>query len=236
VTDLLTVKGLNGGYGASQVLFELGLQIGIGEVATLLGRNGMGKTTTVRAILGLLKGATGSVMLNGVEVLGKRAYKIAREGIGIVPEGREIFATLTVRENLIATARSVKVPGAYDFDSVCEMFPRLRERQNNLGWQLSGGEQQMLAIARALMTNPRLLILDEATEGLAPTVRIDIWRCLNQLRARGMSMLIIDKNLKSLIEIADRHYMIEKGKIAWFGTSSDLLRQRLIINRYLAVQ
>ena len=236
MTDLLTVQGLNGGYGASQVLFELGLQIGVGEVVTLLGRTGMGKTTTVRAILGLLKGSTGSITLNGAEILGKRAYKIARGGIGIVPEGREIFPTLTVRENLIATARAAKTPGAYDFDSVCEMFPRLRERQNNLGWQLSGGEQQMLAIARALMTNPRLLILDEATEGLAPTVRADIWRCLSQLRARGMSMLIIDKNLKSLIEIADRHYVIEKGKIAWFGTSSDLLNQRQIINRYLAVQ
>ena len=236
MTNLLTVRDLNGGYGDSQVLFGLGLQIGRGEVVTLLGRNGMGKTTTVRAIFGLLKNATGNITLAGTQILGKRPYKIARQGVGLVPEGREIFRTLTVRENLIATARVPRLASAYDFDAVTKMFPRLRERQNNHGWQLSGGEQQMLAIGRALMTNPRLLILDEATEGLAPTVRADIWKCLQELRAKGMSMLIIDKNLKSLIEISDRHYVIEKGKIAWSGTSSDLIQSQQVINRHLAIQ
>jgi len=235
VSELLSIKGLNGGYGASQVLFEIGLEIATGEVVTLLGRNGMGKTTTVKAIMGLLKGASGDITLDGTQILGQRAYKIARGGLGLVPEGREIFPTLTVRENLIATVRPAISGSSYDLNSVCELFPRLRERQNNLGWQLSGGEQQMLAIARALMTNPRLLILDEATEGLAPTIRDDIWRCLNRLRARGMSMLIIDKNLKPLMAIADRHYILEKGAVAWAGTSADLRRQDQTINRYLAV-
>lgn len=233
MTVLLDVQDLSGGYGVSQVLFELGLQIGEGEVVTLLGRNGMGKTTTIRAILGLLKGATGRISLNGSEILGTRPYKIARLGIGLVPEGREIFPTLTVRENLVATARGGDAAGAYNLQTIYDMFPRLKERENNLGWQLSGGEQQMLAIGRALATNPRLLILDEATEGLAPTIRADIWRCLENLRAKGMSMLIIDKNLKSLIEIADRHFVIEKGKIAWSGTSDDLRREQHVVSRYL---
>ena len=236
MTDILVVRNLDAGYAESQVLFGLDLRIGKGEVVTLLGRNGMGKTTTVRAIVGLVKAQTGSIALGGVEVLGRRPYEIARRGVGLVPEGREIFPTLTVQENLIATARRADKGAGYTYDAVCDLFPRLRERRNNLGWQLSGGEQQMLAIARALMTNPQLLILDEATEGLAPTVRDDIWRCLTELRSQGLSMLIIDKNLKSLLAIANRHYVIEKGRMAWSGASDDLRRERDVINRYLTIQ
>jgi len=235
MSGLLSVQGLKGGYGASQVLFGLDLQIGEGEVVTLLGRNGMGKTTTVRAIVGQLRGAAGSITLRGAEILGQRSYRIARGGIGLVSEGRDIFPTLTVRENLIATARAAGAGGGYDFDAICALFPRLRERRDNLGWQLSGGEQQMLAIGRALMTNPRVLILDEATEGLAPTVRADIWQCLARLREEGLSMLVIDKNIKSLLALADRHYVIEKGRIAWSGTSDALRSEQGVVSRYLAI-
>lgn len=236
MTGILEVRGLHAGYGDSAVLFGLDLDIEEGEVVTLLGRNGMGKTTTICAIMGILRNRRGRVKVANVEVSQLRPYRVARTGIGLVPEGRQIFPTLTVRENLIATARSSRRVGAFTLESVYRLFPRLAERQNNLGTQLSGGEQQMLAIGRALMTNPRLLILDEATEGLAPTTRADIWHCLARLRGEGLSMLVIDKNIQPLLALADRHYILEKGKLAWAGTSSALKNDQSTIDRYLAVQ
>jgi branched-chain amino acid transport system ATP-binding protein len=236
VTNLLEVRGLHAGYGDSAVLFGLDLDIAEGEVVTLLGRNGMGKTTTVSAVMGILKNRRGLVKVADAEVSRLRPYRIARAGIGLVPEGRQIFPTLTVRENLIATARTSGRAGPFTLGSVYQLFPRLDERQNNLGTQLSGGEQQMLAIGRALMTNPRLLILDEATEGLAPTIRADIWHVLARLREAGLSMLVIDKNIRPLLALATRHYILEKGKLAWSGTSVALKNDPSTIDRYLAVQ
>lgn len=236
MANLLEVRNLHGGYGDSAVLFGIDLDIAEGEVVTLLGRNGMGKTTAVSAIMGILKNRHGQVKVAEVEVSQLRPYRIARAGIGLVPEGRQIFPTLTVRENLIATARFAGRAGAFTLGSVYQLFPRLDERQNNLGTQLSGGEQQMLAIGRALMTNPRLLILDEATEGLAPTIRADIWRVLARLREEGLSMLVIDKNIRPLLALANRHYILEKGKLAWSGTSVALKNDPSTIDRYLAVQ
>jgi branched-chain amino acid transport system ATP-binding protein len=236
VTNLLEVRGLHAGYGDSAVLFGLDLDVAEGEVVTLLGRNGMGKTTTVSAIMGILKNRRGQVKVADAEVSRLRPYRIARAGIGLVPEGRQIFPTLTVRENLIATARLSGRAGPFTLSSIYQLFPRLEERQNNLGTQLSGGEQQMLAIGRALMTNPRLLILDEATEGLAPTIRADIWHVLARLREVGLSMLVIDKNIRPLLALANRHYILEKGKLAWSGTSVALKNDPSTIDRYLAVQ
>jgi len=230
---MLEVTGLETSYGASQVLFGVSFAVAAGEVVTLLGRNGMGKTTTVRSIMSLTRPKSGTVRLDGVELTGQPAYRVAQAGIGLVPEGRQIFPNLTVRENLIATARPVA--GGWTLDKVHAFFPRLAERARNMGNQLSGGEQQMLAIGRALMTNPKLLILDEATEGLAPLVRQEIWRCLAALKAERQAILVIDKNLDSLLKLADRHVIVEKGRIVWEGRSAAFSAAPEIQHRYLGV-
>ncbi|HZH26906.1 MAG TPA: ABC transporter ATP-binding protein [Azospirillaceae bacterium] len=228
---MLRVEGLAAGYGQSQVLFGVDLDVRTGEVATLLGRNGMGKTTTIRAIMGLLPATAGTVLFDGVRLTGRPPHKVARAGLGLVPEGRQIFPNLTVRENLLATAR----PGPWTYDKVIALFPRLAERRDNWGSQLSGGEQQMLAIGRALMTNPKLLILDEATEGLAPLVRREIWRVLAILKAEGQSILVIDKNVDALMALADRHHLLEKGRITWTGDSAAFRAAPGLKERYLGV-
>ncbi|HVX98845.1 MAG TPA: ABC transporter ATP-binding protein [Pseudorhodoplanes sp.] len=223
-------------YGPSQVLFDVSLAIAPGEMVTLMGRNGMGKTTTVRSIMGLTPARGGTIRFAGEDVRALPSYRIAQRGIGLVPEGRQVFPNLTARENLIAT--SAKRNGAaspWTLDRVCELFPRLAERLSSMANQLSGGEQQMLAIGRALMTNPRLLILDEATEGLAPLIRVEIWHCLSRLKAAGQAILLIDKNVEALIRIADRHYLIERGRTVWSGTSEELAADPGLQHRYLGV-
>jgi branched-chain amino acid transport system ATP-binding protein len=233
---MLEVKGIETSYGASQVLFEMSLDVGDGEFVTLLGRNGMGKTTTIRSIMGLVPTHGGTIAFNGSPIHGAASYKIAKAGLGLVPEGRQIFPNLTVRENLIATAANRagrKDPWTYD--RVMALFPALDARRNNMGDQLSGGEQQMLAVARALMTNPELLILDEATEGLAPLIRAEIWRVLKHLKEQGLSILVIDKNVDVLTRIADRHYIIEKGQVVWTGGSQELRDNKDIQHQYLGV-
>ncbi len=232
---MLSVEGLQAGYGESQILFDMALEVGSGEVVTLMGRNGMGKTTTVRAVMGLLRPSAGRITFAGRDITGLPAFKVAQAGIGLVPEGRQVFPNLTVRENLIATARRAPGDGGWDLARVFELFPALQERQVGYGNQLSGGEQQMLAIARALMTNPRLLILDEASEGLAPLVRAEIWRVLERLKQEGQAILVIDKNLEALGRIADRHVVIEKGHVVWSGGSAELLADRDLQGRYLGV-
>jgi branched-chain amino acid transport system ATP-binding protein len=233
---MLTVSGLETAYGASQILFGIDLAVGTGEVATLLGRNGMGKTTTVKSILGLTPIRAGTILFESQPIHNLPSYRIARAGIGLVPEGRHVFPNLTVRENLVATAANRGTAGAaWGYDDVLALFPNLAERANTYGSLLSGGEQQMLAIGRALMTNPRLLILDEATEGLAPLVRAQIWRCLEQLKARGLAILVIDKNLAALTRIADRHHVIEKGRIVWRGDSAALRADEAVRRLYLGV-
>jgi branched-chain amino acid transport system ATP-binding protein len=230
---MLTVDNLATGYGEAQVLFGVTFEIKSGETVALLGRNGMGKTTTVRALLGMLRPWTGSITFNNRRLDGLPSYRIGQAGLGLVPEGREVFPTLTVEENLIATAADRFSTGAWTLTRVYELFPRLRERRQNYGSQLSGGEQQMLAIGRALMTNPKLLILDEATEGLAPLVREEIWRCLQLLRSEGQSILVIDKNLDALSRIVDRHLILERGEIMWQGTNAELVAAPHIKERYL---
>ena len=233
---MLTVRDLEAAYGRSQVLFKVSLEVRDGEVVTLLGRNGMGKTTTVRSIMGLTPAMTGSIRFDGREIRALAAYQVAKLGIGLVPEGRQVFANLTARENLIATAANrSRAAGPWTLEKVCTLFPRLTERIANMASQLSGGEQQMLAIGRALMTNPRLLILDEATEGLAPLIRAEIWQCLTKLKAAGQSILVIDKNVQALIRIADRHYLIERGKVVWAGSSAALAAAPDIQHRFLGV-
>jgi branched-chain amino acid transport system ATP-binding protein len=226
---MLRLDRLQAGYGGSQVLFDVSLDVGPGEVVTLLGRNGMGKTTTIRAIMGLLPTVGGriwggEVRLDGAVVSGQPPHLIAQRGLGLVPEGRQVFPTLTVEENLLATAANRSGGGAprWTLDAVYAFFPRLKERRGNAGGKLSGGEQQMVAIGRALMTNPRLLILDEATEGLAPLIRAEIWSVLAKLKAEGQAILLIDKNLAAVLKLADRHSLIEKGRIVWSGTSAEL--------------
>jgi branched-chain amino acid transport system ATP-binding protein len=240
MSALLEISGLEVAYGQSQVLFGLDLSLAEGEVATLLGRNGMGKSTTLRSICGLSpapKGIlNGRIRFAGDDIVGWAPDRIARAGISLVPEGRQIFPNLSVRENLVAFAanrRSVAVP--WNLERVFELFPRLAERQQNMGNQLSGGEQQMLAIGRALMTNPRLLILDEATEGLAPLIREEIWQCLARLREAGQTTLVIDKYVERLIRLADRHTIIERGQVVWQGTSAELDADHGIWHRYLGV-
>ena len=233
---LLEVSNVETCYGLSQVLFGMSIAIAPGEMVTLMGRNGMGKTTTVRSIMGLTPAMAGSIRFDGREIRGLAAYQVAKLGIGLVPEGRQVFPNLTARENLVATAANRN--GAADpwtLERVCGLFPRLAERIANMANQLSGGEQQMLAIGRALMTNPRLLILDEATEGLAPLIRAEIWQCLTRLKAAGQSILVIDKNVEALIRIADRHYRIERGKVVWVGSSPELAATPPIQHRYLGV-
>jgi len=233
---LLEVAKLEAGYGASPVLFGIDLAIAAGEMVTLLGRNGMGKTTTVRSIMGLTPPRGGSIRFRGASLERLRPERIARLGIALVPEGRQIFPNLSVREHLVAFAgnRSGRAD-PWTPERVFQLFPRLKERQNNGGSQLSGGEQQMLAIGRALVTNPRLLILDEATEGLAPLVREEIWRCLARLRAEGQTLLVIDKYVERLVQLADRHTLIERGRVAWQGTSRELDADRGLWHRYLGV-
>ncbi|HEX6957484.1 MAG TPA: ABC transporter ATP-binding protein [Ferrovibrio sp.] len=233
---MLQLESVDTFYGRSQVLFGMSLSIAAGEVVTLMGRNGMGKTTTIRSIMGLTPAAQGRIRFQDAEIRGLPAYRIAKIGLGLVPEGRQIFPNLSVRENLVATAanrRNAAQPWTYE--RVVELFPRLAERANNMGNQLSGGEQQMLAIGRALMTNPQLLILDEATEGLAPLIRQEIWSCLERLKGAGQAILVVDKNVEALTRLADRHYVIEKGRVVWQGDSNALLAAPEIQHRYLGI-
>jgi branched-chain amino acid transport system ATP-binding protein len=229
---MLRVTDIEACYGDSQVLFGVSFAVAAGEVVTLLGRNGMGKTTTIRTIMGLVPPRRGTIVWDGAPIHGLPPYRVARLGLGLVPEGRQIFPNLTVRENLIATAVD---RGGWTLDAVLELFPQLRERLSRAGSLLSGGEQQMLAIGRALLTNPRLLILDEATEGLAPLLRREIWRALVRLKAQGQSILLIDKNIAALSQIADRHYVMEKGRVVWNGTSAELHATDEVKRRYLGV-
>jgi branched-chain amino acid transport system ATP-binding protein len=233
---LLELRGVQSGYGASKVLFGLDLTIGVGTVATLLGRNGMGKTTTIRTLLGLVPLRAGEIRFAGERIDGRATDAIGRLGLALVPEGRQVFPNLTVRENLVAfAANRAGHADPWTLDKVFAFFPRLAERSDNLGNQLSGGEQQMLAIGRALMTNPRLLVLDEATEGLAPLVREDIWRCLGQLKAAGQTILVIDKYIERLVRLADAHTIIERGHVVWRGDSAALAADRSLWHRYLGV-
>jgi len=233
---MLSVRNLQSAYGRSQVLFDVALDIAEGEVVTLLGRNGMGKTTTVRSIMGLLAPKGGDIRFESRDVRGIAPEKIARCGIGLVPEGRQVFPTLSVRENLVATASNrLKRSSPWTLERVYALFPRLQERASQSARTLSGGEQQMLAVGRALMTNPKLLILDEATEGLAPVIRAEIWGCIEALKAQGQSILLIDKNINVLKRIADRHYIIEKGRTVWSGSSTDLADNAELVHRYVGV-
>lgn len=237
-TPYLSVRSLQAGYGRAQVLFDISFDVGSGEVVTLLGRNGMGRSTTIKCLFGMLPCSAGHIEVDGLRTRGLPSHRIARQGLALVPEGRQIFSQLTVEENLVATARdNCRGAGgrAWTLDRVYGFFPRLRERRSNLGWQLSGGEQQMLAIGRALMTNPRLLVLDEATEGLAPVIREEIWRTLAELKREGLGQIVIDKNVGRLLHLADRHIVIEKGRVVWQGDSDALQAQPGIVHQYLGV-
>ncbi len=236
MSALLAIEAIETAYGASQVLFGIDLEIRAGEAATLLGRNGMGKTTTVRSILGLTPARSGAIRFRGERIERLSPDRIARAGVAVVPEGRQIFPNLTVRENLVAFAANrsgAREP--WTLERVLDFFPGLAARLGHLGGQLSGGEQQMLAIGRALMTNPHLLILDEATEGLAPLVREEIWRCLASLKAGGQTLLVIDKYVDRLVDIADHHTVLERGRVAWRGSSAALRADRALWHRYLGV-
>lgn len=239
-SPLLQVQGLQAGYAASQVLFGLDFELAPGQVITLLGRNGMGKSTTVKCLSGLLKPSAGTIILNGQDLAKQPAYMIGRAGMGLVPEGRQVFPTLSVKENLVATANRRNVPAdrrhnAWTLERIYTLFPRLQERAKQLAGQLSGGEQQMLAVGRALMTNPKILILDEATEGLAPLIRAEIWKCLGLLKEERMAMIVVDKNIKPLLPLADRHYVMEKGRIAWQGNSEELVKNSAEVQQFLSV-
>ena len=237
MSTFLSVQGLQASYGHAQALFDISFDVGEGEVVTLLGRNGMGRSTTVKCLFGMLPVRGGSVSVAGARVDHLPSHRIARQGLALVPEGRQVFSNLSVEENLVATARDDKKGAGrrWDLQRVYSFFPRLKERRGNLGSQLSGGEQQMLAIGRALMTNPRLLVLDEATEGLAPVIRNEIWRALAELKRDGLSQIVIDKNVKALLGLADRHFVIEKGRVVWGGTSAELQGQPEIVHQYLGV-
>ncbi|HEX9395409.1 MAG TPA: ABC transporter ATP-binding protein [Burkholderiales bacterium] len=228
---MLEVRDLETAYGRSQVLFKINLSIRKGEVATLLGRNGMGKTTTVRSIMGITPCKSGTILYEGKEMQRLPSFRVAKAGIGLVPEGRQVFPNLTVRENLIATRRGE----GWTLEKVFDLFGNLKERQSHYGNQLSGGEQQMLAIGRALMTNPRLLILDEATEGLAPLIRAEIYRSIERLKAGGLSLLVIDKDVRALTRVADRHYVLEKGRVVWSGSSAELAANQDVQHKHLGV-
>jgi len=233
---MLAVDNLQTYYGDSQALFGVSLEIGRAEVVTVLGRNGMGKTTTLQSIMGVVPAHSGGIEFQGRQIIREPSYKIARLGASIVPEGRQVFPNLTVRENLVATARRRSEVGTdWDLERVLSMFPLLVPRLDFMGNLLSGGEQQMLAIGRALMTNPQLLLLDDATEGLAPLMRAEIWRCINTLKKSGLSILIVDKNLHDLLKVADRHYVLEKGQVVWSGTSTELTNEFSLQQRYLGV-
>ena len=233
---MLVVDLIETSYGVSQVLYGVSLDVGAGQVVTLLGRNGMGKTTTVRSIMGITPPTAGAISFDGRPIRGLPPYRVAQAGLGLVPEGRQVFPNLTVRENLVATAANRGASATpWSLETVFELFPHLAARARSLGGALSGGEQQMLAIGRALMTNPRLLILDEATEGLAPLVRAEIWRCVERLKATGQSILLIDKDVAALTRIGDAHYILEKGRIVWRGSSAELRLRADIQHRYLGV-
>jgi branched-chain amino acid transport system ATP-binding protein len=234
--SLLQVDDLKAGYSGSQVLFGVSLKVDRGEVITLLGRNGMGKSTTIKCLTGILQPSAGKVLIEARDYAGSASYQIARAGVGLVPEGRQVFPTLSVRENLLATA-SLRNAGAqaWTLERVFGLFPRLRERAGQLAGKMSGGEQQMLAVGRALMTNPKILLLDEATEGLAPLIRQEIWNCLSVLKAEGLALIVVDKNIKPLLPLADRHYILEKGRIEWSGSSDQLAASADVIARFLTV-
>jgi branched-chain amino acid transport system ATP-binding protein len=233
---ILKVEGLETAYGLSQVLFGVSFSIDAGQVVTLLGRNGMGKTTTVLSVMGVVAARAGTITFEGKPLHGLPSFRVAQAGLGLVPEGRQVFPNLTVRENLVATAANRSgAAKPWTLERVFELFPNLAERRGNFGNQLSGGEQQMLAIARALMTNPKLLILDEATEGLAPLIRIEIYRSLERLKSEGLSILVIDKDVKALARVADRHYVLEKGRVVWNGSSAQLTEDQDVQRRYLGV-
>ena len=232
---MLAVEQLQAAYGPAQVLFDIGFRVDAGEVVTLLGRNGMGKTTTIHTLMGLLPATGGSAVFEGRSLIGLPPYRIAQAGLGLVPEGRQVFPALSVEENLIATAASRFAVPRWTLPRVYDFFPQLAERRHHMGNELSGGEQQMLAIGRALMTNPKLLILDEATEGLAPLVRAEIWKGLARLKAEGQAILLVDKHLGHIMQLADRHAIIEKGQVVWSGTSVALAADRSLVQRYLQV-
>ena len=230
---MLEVRSLITGYGDAQALFGVDLDIATGEVVTLLGRNGMGKTTTIRALMGLLPVWSGRIAFDGQDLTQAPAFERARAGLGLVPEGRLVFPTLTVEENLVATAADRFQSGRWSLERIYQVFPRLAERKRHRGNELSGGEQQMLAIGRALMTNPKLLVLDEATEGLAPLIRQDIWSCIAALKAEGEAILVIDKTIQAMTKLADRHVILEKGRVVWSGSNAQFLADPTIIDRYL---
>ena len=233
---MLEMEGLDAFYGQSQALFGMSLSVEAGQVVSLMGRNGMGKTTTIRSIMGLIRPRGGSLSFQGQDLIGLAPYKVAQLGLGLVPEGRQIFPNLTVRENLVATARTGQgTSKPWTLDRVYELFPRLEDRHGSMGNQLSGGEQQMLAVGRALATNPTLLLLDEATEGLAPLIRDEIWSCLSALKSAGQAILIIDKDVESLTEICDHHFIVEKGHLVWNGNSDELRANQEIQQQYLGV-
>ena len=233
---MLCVRNLEAAYGASQVFFGVSLDVNSGEVVTLLGRNGMGKTTTIHSIMGIVRPAAGSIRLDDGEIAGAPSFRIAQRGLGLVPEGRQIFPNLTVTENLVATAANRRNDATpWTPRRIMDMFPQLAGRKSSMGNLLSGGEQQMLAIGRAFMTNPRLLILDEATEGLAPLIREEIWTCLRKIRDDGLSILVVDKNVSDLVTLADRHYVLEKGQVVWSGDSDQLRAAENVQHRYLGV-
>ncbi len=231
MTPLVRISNLHAGYGNAKVLFGIDMDLSEGQVSTLMGRNGMGKTTTIRCLMGMLRPDSGAIQIRGTNLTSAPPYRMARAGLGLVPEGRQIFPSLTVSENLRATARPIK--GGWTETRVYDAFPRLADRIRHFGFQLSGGEQQMLAIGRALMTNPELLILDEATEGLAPLIRQEIWAMLGRLKADGLSILLIDKNLDELSGISDQYFVIEKGEIVWRGNAKDFADQRNHVERFL---
>ncbi len=238
MTTLLDVRDIHASYGQAQVLFGVSLQVKAGEVVTLLGRNGMGRSTTIKCLFGLLPVTHGEILFCETQASSLPSYRIARLGLGLVPEGRQVFPNLTVEENLVATARAAARHGGtseWTLSRVYEFFPRLQERRHNMGGQLSGGEQQMLAIGRALMTNPRLLVLDEATEGLAPIIRAEIWQALTALKTQGLSQIVIDKNVAALLPFADKHFVLEKGQVVWSGTSDELHRNSAIVQQFLGV-
>ncbi len=232
---MLSVEAIEAGYGGARVLQGVDFELGEGEALALIGRNSMGKTTTVRALFGLLPLKAGRIVFEGGALSGRPPYAIARAGLGLVPEGRQTFPTLTVEENLVATAAARQGRGRWTLTEVFRLFPRLYERRRNFGDQISGGEQQMLAVGRALMTNPKLIVLDEATEGLAPLIRVEIWDCLKRLKGEGQSILVIDKNLRALLDFVDRIAVIEKGRIVWRGSAGEFRSEPAIVERFLHV-